>query len=470
LCDVFSFAVARFRNLRVVRPLVLPDTRADATTDPSLVCRLPIAPDDPFPIQNLPFGAFARAGEARARVGVAIGTHVLDLAELARAGIFDAVLHDARAVFGAPRLNAFLACGRGTWRAVRERLSALLDARTAAAESETERASFARALVPAAEVRLELPIEVGDYVDFYASRYHAEAVGRLFRPNAPPLFPNWRWMPVGYHGRASGIVVDGTPVVRPCGQRAPLGDGVPAFAPSAMLDFELELGFVTGDGPPLGATLDIHAAREAIFGFVVLNDWSARDLQAWENQPLGPFLSKAFATSISPWIVTTDALAPFAVEPADSNHEPLRHLRDTSRSAYDIAFEVEVIASGEQRAVVTRSNSRYLFWSAAQMLTHLSSCGARVRAGDIFGTGTISGPDEESAASLLERTARGTRSYVVGSAERTFLEDGDEVVMRARCARDGARSIGFGSVRGRVVAAHSSASASVPFGRNPSDS
>ncbi|MGH7709165.1 MAG: fumarylacetoacetase, partial [Vulcanimicrobiaceae bacterium] len=334
---------------------------ADATTDPAARSWIGVAGDSDFPIQNLPYGIFARADDV-ATIGVAIGDRILDLCAVAAAGLLDDAVPEARVVFAEPTLNGFIACGRPTWRAARERIFALLGV----GNRELHDAEILDyALVAADEIEMRLPVAVGDYVDFYSSLNHATNAGRIFRPNAEPLFPNWRRLPVGYHGRSGSVVVSGTPIVRPSGQKKIDGADEPAFGPTEMLDFELEIGFITGDANGLGATLPVVRARDAIFGVVLLNDWSARDIQAWESQPLGPFLGKSFATSISPWVVTLDALAPFRVAGPPQMPPPSPYLAVAEPRGYSIDLTVELQskmmrAAGIVAQTLARTNAREL--------------------------------------------------------------------------------------------------------------
>ena len=434
----------------------MPDLRAtnDPTTEPGLRSWIPVPAESDFPIQNLPFGAF-RADAGSAHLCVAIGDSVVDLAALAAAGVLDGVAPDARAIFSAPHLGLLLAAGRPVWRAARERLATVLRAGdTTIADARIERALLARA-----QVRLDVPFQVNDYVDFYSSLDHASNVGKIFRPNAPALSPNWRSLPVGYHGRSGTVVASATPVVRPRGQIKP-PDGPPVYAPTEKLDFELEMGFVTGNGPAPPHGVPVDAAREVIFGAMLLNDWSARDVQAWENQPLGPFLAKSFATSISPWVVTLDALEPFRVAGPVQDPPPLPHLAASGAESYDVSLEVLLASAAMRERGLTPqrlscSNFRAMYWSMAQQLAHASSNGASVRAGDLFGSGTISGSVRESYGCLLELTWGGSQPFELADATmRTYLEDGDEVVMRGWCkgTSDKVR-IGFGELSGRIVPA-----------------
>jgi fumarylacetoacetase len=371
---------------------------------------------------------------------VRIGDHALILQPLAEAGLLGA-LPDG--VLAGPVLNPFLALGREAWSATRTALTELLR------EDAPERDVAAAALVPLAGVEARLPVAIGDYVDFYSSIEHASNVGRIFRPDAEPLLPNWRHLPVGYHGRASSVVVSPSAFPRPKGQLPPAETGgPPRFGPTERLDIELELGFVTGPGNPLGTSIPASAIREHVFGFVLVNDWSARDIQRWEYVPLGPFLGKSFATSISPWVVPMAALEPFRTAPATPpDAAPLEYLREEPW-AFDIALEIEI--NGHR---VAATNARELSWSAAQQLAHLTVNGAHVRTGDLIGSGTVSGATRVERGSLLELSWNGAEPFALGDgSERTFLEDGDEVVLRG-VAGTGDDAVALGEVRGRIVGA-----------------
>jgi fumarylacetoacetase len=381
---------------------------------------------------NLPYGVFRRAGEP-ARVGVRFGDGVLDLAALAADGLLD----DPDGAFAQPSLNAFMARGSAAWAATRDRLQRLVSG----VDAEPP-------LVALDEVELLLPFTVADYVDFWSSIEHAANSGRIFRPGSDPLPPNWRHMPIGYHGRSGTVVPGGTPVRRPRGQSRPDRDAPPVFGPSAKLDVELELGFVIGTPSPFGEPVPVARAAEHVFGVVLLNDWSARDLQAFESQPLGPFLGKSFQTSISPWVTPMAALAPFRAEPhTPQAPAPADYLREEPW-ALDVALEVEL-----NGVPIARSNGRHLYWSVAQQIAHLTVNGASLRTGDLLGSGTISGPAREERGCLLELSWNGAEPIELANGEqRTFLEDGDEVVLRG-VAGDGDGAVALGEVRGRVVGA-----------------
>lgn len=413
-----------------------------------------VAETSDFPIQNLPFGIFS-ANEQSPRVGVAIGNHVVDLSVLADAGLFEgetALKGNAKAVFSKPSLNAFMALGKPAWSATRNRVQHLLSADEATLRDNAELRS--RALVPASSVKLHLPAEIGDYTDFYASKEHATNVGIMFRGKENALMPNWLHLPVGYHGRASSVVVSGTDLHRPQGQKSPGKGEPPVFGPSGRLDYELEMAFLVGTGNKLGDSISIDKANDHIFGVVLMNDWSARDIQAWEYVPLGPFLGKSFGTTISPWVVTLDALEPFIVAPPQQLEPlPLPYLRDSKPQTYDIDLEVKIKAAGTDSATtITKSNLKHLYWTFKQQLAHHTVNGCNMRPGDLCATGTISGSTEESFGSLLERTWSGQKELDVSGKKRKFIEDGDEVIVTGYCQGDGFR-VGFGQASGKILPA-----------------
>ena len=420
--------------------------KIDATHNPKLTSWVESANDakSDFPIQNLPFGIFREKGsKAEPRGGVAIGNQIFDLAALG--------------MKTGPTLNVLAGAGRPAWSALRKLLSETLS-------NPKHAKKFAKALVPMKKAELFLPVAVGDYSDFYTGIYHAENAGRMFRPDNP-LLPNYHWVPIGYHGRASSIVVSGTPVTRPNGQTKAPDAPAPSVGPSKRVDFELELGFVIGPGNALGKTVPIAKAMDHVFGITLFNDWSARDLQAWEYQPLGPFLAKSFASTMSPWIVTLEALAPFATgafKRAEGAPAPLPYLTDAAdqkQGGYDIGMEIH-LSSAKMRAQkmppmrLARSNFRHSYWTLSQVVTHQASNGCNLQPGDLLGSGTISGPDPESLGSMLELTQGGKSPITLPSGEtRAFLEDGDEVVQRSRCEKEGFASIGFGEASGTIKAA-----------------
>lgn len=379
-----------------------------------------------FGIANLPYGVFSSTGGER-RVGARIGDEVIDLAQL---------LGDR--VFAEPALNPFMAQGRSRWIAVRRKITEMI---TAGDVPDS-------ACYPVAEVSLHLPFEVADYVDFYASEHHATNVGRLFRPDSEPLLPNWKHLPVGYHGRAGTVVVSGTPIVRPSGQRRPPGCDAPEFGPSVRLDIEAEIGFVVGTGSPMGQPISVDHFAEHVFGVVIVNDWSARDIQAWEYVPLGPFLGKSFATSISPWVVPLLALESARIPGPMRDPQPLPYLREAKSWSLDIDMSVRL--NGHE---VSRPPYAQMYWSPAQMLAHTTVNGASARTGDLFASGTVSGPEKDQRGAIIELTWGGTEPVIVGDEKRTFLEDGDEVVITATAPGPDGTRIGFGEVAGRVMAA-----------------
>lgn len=419
------------------------------TTDSSLRSWVDVAPESHFPIQNLPYGVFRRPGEAP-RVGVAIGDFVLDLAALEHEGLLAAP--ELRGAFAVPSLNTFLARGRPAWTAARAAISRLLRHDEA---SLRDRSSLRmQALVPQSEVELLLPVEIGDYTDFYSSREHATNVGIMMRGPENALMPNWLHLPVAYHGRASSIVVSGTDVRRPCGQTKAENAPAPTFGPSRSLDFELEMGFFIGPGNRLGEPIPIENATDHIFGMVLVNDWSARDIQKWEYQPLGPFLAKNFATTISPWVVPLDALLPFRVPGPKQEPEPLPYLRSAGDGAFDVHLEVLLqTASLDRPHRIAESNMKYLYWNISQQLAHHTINGCNLRPGDLLATGTISGPTPDSAGSLLELAWKGTRPVELPNGERrVFLQDGDRLTLTGWCQGPGYR-VGFGEATGRILPA-----------------
>ena len=430
----------------------------DDTHDPLLRSWIESAntPGHPFPIQNLPFGVYRRAGtRERPRVGVAIGDRILDVIACRRAAFLSGVAEACDAA----SLNRLLAAGRETWTTLRSELSQILrDGSYRAREMRERERDF---LLPMQEAELLLPAEIGDYTDFYASVHHATNVGSMFRPDNP-LLPNYKHVPIGYHGRASSIVPSGTPVRRPSGQaKTPSAEG-PEFGPSRMLDYELEIGALIGPGNRLGETIGITEAEDHLFGVVLVNDWSARDIQGWEYQPLGPFLAKNFATTISPWVVTLNALAPFRVPAAQrpaGDPAPLPYLTSPANvesGGIDVTLEVWLRTAsmrerGEEGALLSRGSFAAMYWTLSQMLTHHASNGCNLRPGDLIASGTVSGPERESRGCLLELTWRGAEPLSLpGGETRKFLEDGDEVILRGYCEAQGAVRIGLGECRGVI--------------------
>jgi fumarylacetoacetase len=407
-----------------------------------------VASTSDFPIQNLPYGVFSSSDGLAPRVGVAIGNHVLDLWQLEQ----DCRLDVERGVFAAASLNPFMAQRPEVWSKARARIIELL--RHDNPELRDNEALRKRALIPMANIRLHLPITVAGYTDFYSSREHATNVGVMFRGKDNALQPNWLHMPIGYNGRASTVVVGGTKVRRPRGQLKPPNVEVPSFGPCRRLDFELEMGIIVGQPSAMGEMLTESQAEEMIFGFVLLNDWSARDIQQWEYVPLGPFQAKAFATSISPWIVTREALEPFRVPGPTQNPAPLPYLKQALANNYDLQLDVGLRTAQMREAMrICRTNFKYMYWSSVQQLMHHASSGCAMNVGDLLGSGTISGPEKHERGSLLEISWNGTESIELpDGAKRTFLEDGDSLVMRGWCQGDGYR-VGFGEVEGTILPA-----------------
>jgi len=425
----------------------------DATHDPQLRSFVPVSPDSHFPIQNLPFGVFKPEGECTPRVGVAIGDMVLDLSVLESAGHFREPELAGQRLFDRSSLNAFMALGRPAWRAARATISRLLSADEPTLRDDAD--LRAKALFSMDDVELLLPVEIGDYTDFYSSKEHATNVGTMFRGADNALQPNWLWIPVGYHGRASSVIVSGQDIRRPKGQTKADDADAPTFGPSRLLDFELEMAFfVGGPGNPLGEPIPVESAEDHIFGLALCNDWSARDIQKWEYVPLGPFLSKNFATSISPWIVTLEALEPFRCQGPGQDPEPLAYLRAGGERTFDINLDVLIgTEKSSEPARVCRSNFKYLYWSMAQQLAHHTVTGCDVHPGDMLASGTISGPDKDSRGSMLEITWRGSEPVTLpGGEERKFIQDGDRVIMTGWSEGEGYR-VGFGEVSAQVLPA-----------------
>lgn len=397
--------------------------------------------DSEFPIQNLPYGIFSTMENSTPRVCTRLGDIIVDLALLDAGGRFEKRF----GFFSDPTLNRFMASGHEVWQKVRQGLMEIL--------GEGQASLMSEALTHVDQVQMHLPVDIGDYTDFYASREHATNVGTMFRGKENALMPNWLHLPVGYHGRASSVVLSGRDVVRPRGQ-VKQKDAPVEFAASRQLDFELEMGFFIGSGNDLGTPISIEHAYDHIFGMVLLNDWSARDIQAWEYQPLGPFLAKNFVTSISPWVVTMDALEPFRVPVPGQDPPPLTYLHSGSTSGFDITLEVTLQSSRmDEPQIISRSNMKHLYWSIEQMLAHHTITGCNMRSGDLCGTGTISGPTDDSFGSMLELTWRGEKPLTLTSGEtRAFLQDGDTVAMKGYCQGDGYR-VGFGEVSGKVLPA-----------------
>ncbi|MFM1846787.1 MAG: fumarylacetoacetase [Pseudomonadota bacterium] len=406
---------------------------------------IPTPHDSPFPIQNLPYGVFS-TGKSAPRIGAAIGEMILDLTTLQERGVL------AGDYFKSSTLNRFMAAGRGEWSAVRARLGELLDSENPILRDNAE--LRAAALLPQNGAQMHLPVSIGDYTDFYSSREHATNVGAMFRDPANALLPNWLHVPVGYHGRASSVVISGTSIRRPCGQTKADDKELPSFGPSKLMDFELELGCIIGKPSTLGEPIPVDKAHEHIFGMVIVNDWSARDIQKWEYVPLGPFLGKNLGTSISPWVVTLDALEPFRVPGPAQSPEPLPYLRSKGDWGFDIDLEVGLQTPAmSASAPIVHGNFRSMYWNVCQQVAHHTSNGCNLRVGDLLASGTISGVDPISYGSMLERSWKGTKPITLPNGEtRTFLRDGDTVTMTAR-ARGAGFTVGFGEVTGTILPA-----------------
>lgn len=424
------------------------------THDPELSSWVASAATGDFPIQNLPFAVFRRkGGNDSFRGGVAIGDQIVDLAALAQANLFSETAQTAAQACAEPTLNHFMAMGKEAWSALRLALSRALRS------GSNMQSAVEPCLVPQDEAEYSLPCQIGDYTDFYTSIYHATAVGSLFRPDNP-LLPNYKWVPIGYHGRASSIGISGQAFPRPMGQTKAPDAAEPSFGPCKRLDYELEMGIFIGAGNALGDPIAIENAEDHVFGLCLFNDWSARDIQAWEYQPLGPFLAKSFASTLSPWIVTTEALAPYRApfSHPKEDPQPLPYLTSENNSAaggFDIELEVLLATEKHPEPVaLSHSNFKYSYWTVAQMVTHHTVNGCNLCPGDLLGSGTQSGPSHEEAGSLLELSNGGKQPVELANGEtRTFLEDGDTVIMRGWCEKPGAARIGFGSVTSTVLPA-----------------
>jgi fumarylacetoacetase len=402
-----------------------------------------------FPIYNLPYGVFTYGGKSP-RVGVGIGNYVLDLSFLFKKGYLDTLFLNEN-VFKSGSLNPFIKLGKPYWSLTRQRIMDIL--RKGNPELRDRKKMVKNALIPMENVEMLMPLEVKNYTDFYSSLEHATNVGKMFRPDGEPLLPNWKHLPVGYHGRASSIVASGTPIRRPMGQKKRDGNAVPEYGASELLDFELEMGFVVGRENELGEPISASEAENHIFGMVIFNDWSARDLQKWEYVPLGPFSGKNFASSISPWVVPMEALEPFRTSGPVQDPPVLPYLQVTGESTFDIHLEVHLQSPGGKPQLISQSNFKYLYWSISQQLAHHTVNGCNMQVGDICASGTISGPSRNSYGSMLELSWNGTNPIKLKSGgSRTFLEDGDTVTMKAYCTK-GKLRIGFGEVTGKILPA-----------------
>lgn len=425
-----------------------------STIDKNLTSFIDIAADSDFSIHNLPYGIFSDAKDATGnnnrRAGVAIGEQVLDLSILEAEGLLSLA---GGPYFDQPTLNAFIDSGRGNWTKARSTIQTLLSSDNVTLRDNAD--LQAKALFKQADVTMHLPVHVPGFTDFYSSKEHATNVGTMFRDPKNALLANWTEMPVGYNGRASTVIVSGTDVIRPSGQLKPNPDERPIFSPCKRLDFELETAFVVGRGNDIGQPIAVDTATDHIFGMVLLNDWSARDIQKWEYVPLGPFNAKTFASEVSPWIVTMDALAPFKTACPTQEPKPLAYLNEKdSNNSFDINLSVELLPENSDEAtVVCETNFKYMYWSMAQQLTHHTITGCKVEVGDMMGSGTISGPTPDSYGSMLEIAWNATKPVTLkGGETRSFIEDGDTVIMKGYSEKDGIR-VGFGEVRGKVLPA-----------------
>ncbi len=406
-------------------------------------------PNQDFSIQNLPFGVFTSHGHPEHHVGIAIGDQILDLTAAQNAGLITLFKNT---VFKSGSLNAFIELGPDAWHATRQQVSSLLDANNPKLRDDAE--MRAKVLLPQSSATMHLPVDIPGYTDFYSSKEHATNVGSMFRDPKNALLPNWLEIPIGYNGRASSVIVSGTPVTRPHGQlKSPTAER-PVYAPSNKLDLELELGFIIGQGNALGQPIACEQAEQHIFGMVLLNDWSARDIQAWEYVPLGPFNAKTFATSISPWVVTMEALQPFRTQQPTQEPLPLAYLQHADQHGFDLQLEVDLQPEGQSATTICRTNFKHMYWTQAQQLTHHTSSGCNTRVGDLMGSGTISGPTPDSYGSLLELTWNGANPLTLadGETKRSFLHDGDTLVLRGWGQGDGYR-VGFGTCSGKILPA-----------------
>lgn len=420
-----------------------------AANNPNLKSWVSVPENSDFPIQNLPFGIIGNHILSK-RVSVRIGDYALDLKVLAELGYLKETSFDS-SDFDAPFLNPMMKKGKLAVRKLRNRISELLLDSSTSLQNNPSQIEQVLHLISTVEV--SMPVEIGDYTDFYSSKEHATNVGMMFRDPSNALLPNWLWIPVAYHGRASSIVLSGQDIHRPKGQIKPSAEEDPIFTPSRQVDFELEMAFITFDGKPLGDSISTEEADSYIFGLCLLNDWSARDIQAWEYVPLGPFLGKNFASSVSAWIVTLDALEPFAVESPEQNPKVLPYLEFDGKKSYDIQLQVGILTNNKDETVVCNSNFKYMYWNMAQQLAHHTSNGCNIRCGDLLGSGTISGKSEDSFGSMLELTWRGTKPLKVkDGSERKFINDGDSVVMRGHSELNGVR-IGFGELKSKLLPA-----------------
>ena len=406
-----------------------------------------MAPNSDFPIQNIPFGVFLTRDDV-ITIGTRIGDHAIDLGALHQLGYFNGIpLTDD--IFLQDTLNDFISDGHKTWRLVRNRISEIFDITNPILKENPEHRKIV--LFTLDEIEMQLPVHIGDYTDFYSSKEHATNIGTMFRDPENALLPNWLHIPIGYHGRSSTIIPSGRNIRRPMGQTLPKGANQPEFGPSKMVDFELEMAFITTDANKFGESIPINEAEKYIFGLVLLNDWSARDIQKWEYVPLGPFMAKNFASSVSPWIVTLEALEPFRVESPEQDPKPLPYLQLQGKNSFDIHLEVSITPEGGDPSTITKSNFKYMYWTMAQQLTHHTSNGCKVLSGDLMGSGTISGTTPDSYGSMLELAWQGTKPVSLQNGEkRTSIQDFDTVTLKGFCEKDGVR-IGFGKLETKLL-------------------
>ena len=422
----------------------------DETHNPKLKSWVDVEENSDFPIQNIPFGVFSPKGGGDLHVATAIGDYLLDLALLDETGLFSGTEVEGTEVFHEPTLNAFMSMGRKAWKDTRSVISKLLSKENGELRDNDDLKN--KALIPMEEVEMQLPVDVGDYTDFYSSREHASNVGTIFRGPENALMPNWLHLPVGYHGRASSVILNGTDIVRPKGQTKAPDMPAPSFGDSKRMDFELEMGVFIGTGNNLGEAVSVNKAEEHIFGLALVNDWSARDIQAWEYQPLGPFLAKNFATTVSPWIITLEALEPFRCKGPEQDPEPLEYLINKKDSAFDINLGIYLKTGNmDSYDCISTSNYNYLYWDMCQQLAHHTITGCNLRTGDLLASGTISGPEKDNRGSMLELTWGWSEPIKLSNGEeRLALEDGDTVMLKGWCQGEGYR-IGFGDCVGKLL-------------------
>ena len=422
----------------------------DKTHDAKLKSWVDVDQNSDFPIQNIPFGIYCPKDGGDLHVATAIGNFVLDLAHIYDAGLFDDTEIEGTEVFHEPTLNAFMSMGRKAWKDARKVISELLTDGNPELKDNNDLKE--KSLIPMEDAKMQLPVDIGDYTDFYSSREHASNVGTMFRGPDAALMPNWLHLPVGYHGRASSVVLSGTEIVRPKGQTKAPTDEKPSFGDCKRLDFELEMGVLIGTGNGLGEPVPVDEAQNHVFGLTLVNDWSARDIQTWEYVPLGPFLAKNFATTISPWVITMEALEPFKCKSPKQDPKPFNYLQNKHDANYDI--ELEIHLKGEYMSesnVISKTNYNYLYWNMAQQIAHHTITGCNLRTGDLLASGTISGPDKENRGSMLELSWNGKEPITLQNGEeRTFLKDGDSIILKGWCQGKGYK-IGFGDCEGTIL-------------------